>query len=32
MTNPALDPFGEIPEFRFCAVKAERIEMRTAAE
>ncbi len=32
LTNPALDPFGKIPEFKFCAVKAERIEMRTAAE
>jgi len=32
LTNPALDPFGKIPEFKFCAVKAERVEMRTAAE
>jgi formate dehydrogenase major subunit len=32
LTNPALDPFGKIPEFKFCAVKAEPIEMRTAAE
>src|ERR1700735_4582831 len=32
LTNPALDPFGKIPEFKFCAVRAERIEMRTAAE
>jgi len=31
LTNPALDPFGKIPEFKFCAVRAERIEMRTAA-
>jgi formate dehydrogenase major subunit len=31
LTNPALDPFGKIPEFKFCAVKAERIE-REAAE
>jgi formate dehydrogenase major subunit len=21
ITNPALDPFGKIPEFRYCAVK-----------
>jgi len=21
MTNPALDPFGKIPEFKYCAVK-----------
>ncbi len=32
LTNPALDPFGKIPEFKFCAVRAERIELRTAAE
>jgi formate dehydrogenase major subunit len=32
LTNPALDPFGKIPEFKFCAVRVERIEMRTAAE
>jgi formate dehydrogenase major subunit len=32
LTNPALDPFGKIPEFKFGSVKAERIEMRTAAE
>jgi formate dehydrogenase major subunit len=32
LTNPALDPFGKIPEFKFCAVRAERAEIRTAAE
>jgi formate dehydrogenase major subunit len=32
LTNPALDPFGKIPEFKFCAVRAERSEVRTAAE
>ncbi len=32
LTNPALDPFGKIPEFKFCAVRAEKIELRTAAE
>jgi formate dehydrogenase major subunit len=32
LTNPALDPFGKIPEFKFCAVRAEPIAMRTAAE
>jgi formate dehydrogenase major subunit len=21
LTNPALDPFGKIPEFKFCAVR-----------
>jgi formate dehydrogenase major subunit len=24
LTNDALDPFGKIPEFKFCAVKVER--------
>ena len=24
LTNPALDPFGKIPELKFCAVKAEK--------
>jgi formate dehydrogenase major subunit len=24
LTNDALDPFGKIPEFKFCAVKAEK--------
>jgi formate dehydrogenase major subunit len=32
LTNPALDPFGKIPEFKFCAVRAERLDIRTAAE
>src|SRR5476649_2149121 len=32
LTNPALDPFGKIPEFKFCAVRAERAEVRSAAE
>ena len=32
LTNPALDPFGKIPEFKFCAVRAEKAEIRTAAE
>jgi formate dehydrogenase major subunit len=32
LTNPALDPFGKIPEFKFCAVRAEKIDIRTAAE
>ena len=31
LTNPALDPFGKIPEFKFCAVRAEPMEIRTAA-
>jgi formate dehydrogenase major subunit len=34
LTNPALDPFGKIPEFKYCAAKIERIEegTRVAAE
>ncbi|HTV32773.1 MAG TPA: formate dehydrogenase subunit alpha [Methylocella sp.] len=32
LTNPALDPFGKIPEFKFCAVKVTRMEARVAAE
>jgi formate dehydrogenase major subunit len=23
LTNPALDPFGKIPEFKYCAVRVE---------
>jgi formate dehydrogenase major subunit len=25
LTNPVLDPFGKIPEFKFCAAKVEKI-------
>jgi formate dehydrogenase major subunit len=32
LTNPALDPFGKIPEFKFCAARAEPAEIRSAAE
>ncbi|QCI64858.1 formate dehydrogenase subunit alpha [Phreatobacter stygius] len=34
LTNPALDPMGKIPEFKFCAVRAraEHDHMSTAAE
>src|SRR5205085_6090146 len=24
LTNPALDPFGKIPEFKYCAVRVRR--------
>jgi len=24
LTNPQLDPYGKIPEFKFCAAKVER--------
>jgi formate dehydrogenase major subunit len=34
LTNPKLDPFGKIPEFKFCAAKVEAIDpaAREAAE
>jgi formate dehydrogenase major subunit len=33
LTNPALDPFGKIPEFKYCAAKVEPAgETRVAAE
>ena len=31
LTNPALDPFGKIPEFKFCAAKVEPAKMRMEA-
>ena len=31
LTNPALDPFGKIPEFKFCAVRAEGCTSETKA-
>jgi len=30
LTNPALDPFGKIPEFKYCAVKVSRGGARPA--
>jgi formate dehydrogenase major subunit len=32
LTNPRLDPFGKIPEFKFCAAKVEPIAEPAAAE
>jgi formate dehydrogenase major subunit len=33
LTNPKLDPFGKIPEFKFCAAKVEAVTpQREAAE
>ncbi|WP_119458973.1 formate dehydrogenase subunit alpha [Rhodospirillaceae bacterium SYSU D60014] len=32
LTNPALDPFGKIPEFKFCAAKVEKVAASAAAE
>jgi formate dehydrogenase major subunit len=28
LTNPALDPFGKIPEFKYCGVRASRVDSR----
>ena len=28
LTNPALDPFGKIPEFKYCAAKVEAVDQR----
>ena len=30
LTNPALDPFGKIPEFKFCAVRVSKLEAAAA--
>lgn len=32
LTNPQLDPFGKIPEFKFCAAKVEKAAETAAAE
>ncbi len=32
LTNPALDPFGKIPEFKFCAARVGLVGMGMAAE
>ncbi|MEL6885760.1 MAG: formate dehydrogenase subunit alpha [Pseudomonadota bacterium] len=32
LTNPAVDPYGKIPEFKFSAVRVEAAEGRVAAE
>ncbi|MBT7776884.1 MAG: formate dehydrogenase subunit alpha [Rhodospirillales bacterium] len=32
LTNPKLDPFGKIPEFKFCAARVEKVEGVQAAE
>jgi formate dehydrogenase major subunit len=33
LTNPALDPLGKIPEFKFCAARVEAMgAQREAAE
>ena len=32
LTNPQLDPFGKIPEFKFCAARIEALGKQEAAE
>ena len=32
LTNPQLDPFGKIPEFKFCAARIEKTAEPQAAE
>ena len=32
LTNPAIDPYGKIPEFKFSAMKVEKIEKQIAAK
>jgi formate dehydrogenase major subunit len=32
LTNPQLDPFGKIPEYKFCAAKVEPAAVPAAAE
>ncbi len=32
LTNPAVDPYGKIPEFKFSAVRVEAVETQVAAE
>jgi formate dehydrogenase major subunit len=32
LTNPAVDPYGKIPEFKFSAVRVEAVQTQVAAE
>jgi formate dehydrogenase major subunit len=32
LTNPALDPFGKIPEFKYAAARVEKVAVADAAE
>jgi formate dehydrogenase major subunit len=32
LTSPQLDPFGKIPEFKFCAARVEKVPAAVAAE
>ena len=31
LTNPALDPFGKIPEFKYCGVRVEKSDTPVGA-
>lgn len=32
LTNPQLDPWGKIPEFKYCAARVEAAAQKAAAE
>ena len=32
LTNPQLDPYGKIPEFKYCAARLEPMAADAAAE
>jgi formate dehydrogenase major subunit len=32
LTNPKLDPFGKIPEFKYCAARVERVTQTRVRE
>ena len=32
LTNPQLDPYGKIPEFKYCAARIETVEEQVAAD
>ena len=32
LTNPALDPFGKIPELKFSAASLQKVDQHVAAE
>ena len=32
LTNPAIDPYGKIPEFKYSAVRVEKAATSVAAE
>jgi hypothetical protein len=32
LTNPQLDPWGKIPEFKYCAARVEALAIKEAVE